>query len=126
MSYVSTILLLIFTTGVYKQLTLTQKTANNCEMTFMFEYPHFVVSDNGLLFTRIMIIIILISIILTRINFLPFQEISVPMNRGKYNLYAYTEGQTMEKIKSMKFYGTPVVFIPGHSGSYRQGNHSNN
>lgn len=27
----------------------------------------------------------------------------------------------MEKIKSMKFYGTPVVFIPGHSGSYRQG-----
>lgn len=49
------------------------------------------------------------------------QEISVPMNRGKYNLYAYTEGQTMEKIKSLKFYGTPVVFIPGHSGSYRQG-----
>lgn len=43
------------------------------------------------------------------------------MNRGKYNLYAYTEGQTMEKIKSMKFYGTPVIFIPGHSGSYRQG-----
>jgi len=50
----------------------------------------------------------------------------VPMNRGKYNLYAYTEGQTMEKIKSMKFYGTPVVFIPGHSGSYRQGNNSHN
>lgn len=49
------------------------------------------------------------------------QEISVPKNRGKYNLYAYTEGQTMEKIKSMKFYGTPVIFIPGHSGSYRQG-----
>ncbi|XP_026821729.1 GPI inositol-deacylase isoform X2 [Rhopalosiphum maidis] len=88
-SYVSAILLIIFTAGVYKQLTLTQKTANNCEMTFMFEYPHFV-------------------------------EISVPMNRGKYNLYAYTEGQTMEKIKSMKFYGTPVIFIPGHSGSYRQ------
>lgn len=43
------------------------------------------------------------------------------MKREKYNLYAYTEGQTMEKIKSMKFYGTPVVFIPGHSGSYRQG-----
>lgn len=43
------------------------------------------------------------------------------MNRGKYNLYAYTEGHTMEKIKSMKFYGTPVIFIPGHSGSYRQG-----
>jgi len=57
--------------------------------------------------------------------FSTFQEISVPMNRGKYNLYAYTEGQTMEKIKSMKFYGTPVIFIPGHSGSYRQGNHSN-
>lgn len=50
-----------------------------------------------------------------------YQEISVPMNRGKYNLYAYTEGQTMEKIKSKKFYGTPVIFIPGHSGSYRQG-----
>ncbi|XP_050542352.1 GPI inositol-deacylase isoform X2 [Daktulosphaira vitifoliae] len=42
------------------------------------------------------------------------------MNRSKYNLYAYTEGQTMEKIKSMKFYGTPVIFIPGHSGSYKQ------
>lgn len=54
-------------------------------------------------------------------NFTFHQEIAVPTNRGKYNLYAYTEGQTMEKIKSMKFYGTPVVFIPGHSGSYRQG-----
>ncbi|XP_025412541.1 GPI inositol-deacylase isoform X2 [Sipha flava] len=85
--YVSAILLLTFAVGVYKQLT--QKTTNNCEMTFMFEYPHFI-------------------------------DILVPMNRGKYNLYAYTEGQTMEKIKSMKFYGTPVVFIPGHSGSYRQ------
>jgi len=42
--YVSAIILLIFTVGVYKQLT--QKTANNCEMTFMFEYPHFVVSYN--------------------------------------------------------------------------------
>lgn len=41
--YISVILLLIFTVGVFKQLT--QKTANNCEMTFMFEYPHFVVSD---------------------------------------------------------------------------------
>lgn len=40
--YISAIILLIFTVGVYKQLT--QKTANNCEMTFMFEYPHFVVS----------------------------------------------------------------------------------
>lgn len=43
LGYISAILLLVFTAGVYKQLT--QKTANNCEMTFMFEYPHFVVSD---------------------------------------------------------------------------------
>lgn len=45
LGYVSMILLLIFTVGVYKQLT--QKTANNCEMTFMFEYPHFVVSNTN-------------------------------------------------------------------------------
>lgn len=42
LGYISAILLLVFTAGVFKQLT--QKTANNCEMTFMFEYPHFVVS----------------------------------------------------------------------------------
>lgn len=43
LGYASAILLLAFSVGVYKQLT--QKTANDCEMTFMFEYPHFVVSD---------------------------------------------------------------------------------
>lgn len=81
-------------------------------MTFMFEYPHFVVSDTPAYG---------VGVQLTFYDFTFYQEIAVPTNRGKYNLYAYTEGQTMEKIKSMKFYGTPVVFIPGHSGSYRQG-----
>lgn len=45
LAFISAILLLTFTVGVYKQLT--QKTANNCEMTFMFEYPHFVVSGTN-------------------------------------------------------------------------------
>lgn len=121
--YVSAIILLIFTAGVYKQLT--QKTANNCEMTFMFEYPHFVVSYNSLLLMHIIMMMMTMIPLNIWINFLLHQEISVPTNRGKYNLYAYTEGQTMDKIKSMKFYGTPVIFIPGHSGSYRQGNHNN-
>jgi hypothetical protein len=67
--YVSAILLLTFAVGVYKQLT--QKTTNNCEMTFMFEYPHFIVSSERNkvfnLFNQ-MFLLIYVNIFTTRIS----------------------------------------------------------
>ncbi|XP_050431681.1 GPI inositol-deacylase [Adelges cooleyi] len=85
--YICSIIFLMFTTGVIKQLT--DETGHKCEMTFMFEYPHFL-------------------------------KIPVSTKQSRYNLYAYLEGQISETSKSMKFYGIPVIFIPGHSGSYKQ------
>lgn len=60
----------------------------------------------------------------TRI-FCVFQKISLPQNVAdqykRYGLYAYGEGRLIEKIRSMEFSGLPVLFIPGHSGSPKQG-----
>jgi hypothetical protein len=42
----------------------------------------------------------------------------------KYALYAYGEGQYTEQLRSMQFKGIPVLFIPGNSGSYKQGNNT--
>lgn len=54
-----------------------------------------------------------------------FQRISLPDNETeefpKYALYAYGEGQYTEQLRSMRFSGIPVLFVPGNSGSYRQG-----
>lgn len=54
-----------------------------------------------------------------------FQKISLPQNvtdqYKRYGLYAYGEGRLIEKIRGMEFSGLPVLFIPGHSGSHKQG-----
>lgn len=64
---------------------------NNCEMTYMFEYPQYV-----------------------RIS----QEIDEQY--VKYGLYAYGEGRTTKKARNMYFDGIPVLFVPGNAGSYKQ------
>lgn len=65
---------------------------NQCQMTYMFQLPTF---------------------------------IKVDVDGGeafpKYNLYTYAEGSLIENARSLKFNGAPVIFIPGNSGSYKQG-----
>ena len=39
----------------------------------------------------------------------------------QYGLYAYGEGHITSDIRSMKFTGVPVLFVPGSAGSYKQG-----
>lgn len=39
----------------------------------------------------------------------------------KYTLYGYSEGGFTVQLRKMKFKGIPVLFIPGSSGSYKQG-----
>ncbi|BES98707.1 Gpi inositol deacylase pgap1 [Nesidiocoris tenuis] len=62
-------------------------------MTYMYEYPQLV-------------------------------RISLPANvtntYPKYGLYAYGEGRLIQKIRSMRFTGIPVLFIPGNRGSPNQ------
>lgn len=36
-------------------------------------------------------------------------------------MYGYAEGGHTEQLRKMRFYGIPVLFIPGSSGSYKQG-----
>ncbi|KAL0279676.1 UNVERIFIED_CONTAM: hypothetical protein PYX00_001180 [Menopon gallinae] len=73
---------------------LTNLSENECEMTYMFEFPQFV-------------------------------EISLPQNVQKehprYALFGYAEGGHTERLRKMKFSGIPVLFVPGNSGSYKQG-----
>ena len=38
----------------------------------------------------------------------------------RYSLYLYGEGEYFGQIKSMKLDGIPVLYIPGHGGSYKQ------
>lgn len=40
---------------------------------------------------------------------------------GRYALYAYSEGKYIKRARSMKFTGIPVLFVPGHGGSFKQG-----
>ncbi len=39
----------------------------------------------------------------------------------RYGLYAYSEGKYIERARAMKFTGIPVLFVPGHGGSFKQG-----
>ncbi|GIY67579.1 GPI inositol-deacylase [Caerostris extrusa] len=38
----------------------------------------------------------------------------------RYNLYVYGEGKYFEELQKGKYLGSPVLFIPGNAGSYRQ------
>ncbi|XP_055912888.1 GPI inositol-deacylase [Eupeodes corollae] len=65
---------------------------NECQMTYMYQLPTF---------------------------------IKIHVDEGKqfpkYNLYSYAEGSLIENARSLKFNGAPVIFIPGNSGSHKQG-----
>lgn len=54
-----------------------------------------------------------------------FKKIAVTDQHGhdykKYNLFAYSEGKYIERARAMKFTGIPILFIPGHGGSFKQG-----
>lgn len=88
---ISGVLFLGFLMGTVDYLVNHEE--NRCEMTYMFEYPQYV---------RIVL------------------PIPVAQNFPRYKLYAYGEGQYTEKLRSMKFRGVPVLFIPGNGGSYKQ------
>ncbi|XP_076262725.1 GPI inositol-deacylase isoform X1 [Rhynchophorus ferrugineus] len=64
---------------------------NNCEMTYMFEYPQYVRISQKL-------------------------DEKYP----KYGLYVYAEGRITKKARNMQFNGIPVLFICGNAGSYKQ------
>uniref|UniRef100_U5EZS7 GPI inositol-deacylase n=1 Tax=Corethrella appendiculata TaxID=1370023 RepID=U5EZS7_9DIPT len=72
-------------------ITLTNFEENRCHLTFMYEFPNFI-----------------------RIHFKENDQFP------RYNLYAYSEGHLTKKARNMEFSGAPVIFIPGHSGSYKQ------
>ena len=47
---------------------------------------------------------------------------SVNATFPSYRLLAYTEGSytSLESLKTVKFSGVPVLFIPDHAGTFRQ------
>mgnify|MGYP002715722927 FL=1 len=53
------------------------------------------------------------------------QEISLPddirQKYFKYTLYGYSEGSFTAQLRKMNFKGIPVLYIPGSSGSHKQG-----
>ncbi|GIY26830.1 GPI inositol-deacylase [Caerostris darwini] len=64
-----------------------------CEMTYMFEYPEYLK--------------------------IPLKY-DVAQQFQRYNLYVYGEGKYFEELQKFKYLGSPVLFIPGNAGSYRQ------
>ncbi|KAL3877296.1 hypothetical protein ACJMK2_035026 [Sinanodonta woodiana] len=72
---------------------LTNFESNSCEMTYMFEQPEY---------------------------------IRVPMKKNvsksfpRFELYIYGEGPYAKSIAKLKLEGIPVLFIPGHGGSFKQ------
>ena len=58
-------------------------------------------------------------------QFIPI-AVSESVNRTfpSYRLLAYTEGSytNIERLKSVKFSGVPVLFIPDHAGTFKQVN----
>lgn len=87
---------------------------DRCEMTYMFEYPQYVVSTDMYLTAD-------------REQHLPFillQRVFHDIDEvyPKYGLYAYGEGRITKKARNMHFDGVPVIFIPGNAGSHHQGN----
>ncbi|XP_076818122.1 GPI inositol-deacylase-like [Clavelina lepadiformis] len=85
---------LLLCIGIYNMLYQTEE--NRCEMTYMFELPQYVKvstttgKDDGII------------------------------NHSNYSLYLYGEGSYFQSIKNLNLHGIPVLYIPGHGGSYKQ------
>ncbi|XP_062312383.1 GPI inositol-deacylase [Osmerus eperlanus] len=66
---------------------------NRCSMTYMFEYPE-------------------------------YRRVLLPRRVSRlypaYGLYLYGEGQYAQETHTLKLSGTPVLFLPGNAGSYKQ------
>lgn len=128
---ISGVVFAFFVLGIHNYLTAHEE--NSCEMTYMFEYPQYVVSFCAGNYIRVPSFPfscylharspILLSIIKSKTFY--FQKIALSENDTvdfpKYALYAYGEGQYTEKLRNMQFNGIPVLFVPGNSGSYKQG-----
>lgn len=85
------ILLLIVVLGVRDVFFAYER--NRCSMTYMFEYPE-------------------------------YQKIKLPKKAARffpaYELYLYGEGSSAEMNKQLSLNGSPVLFLPGNAGSYKQ------
>ena len=82
---------LLLVVGVFKNMVILEK--NQCEMTYMLEYPEYI-----------------------RIPLDDITEREFP----KYSLMLYGEGQHAEDLRSSGPSGIPVLFIPGNAGSHKQ------
>lgn len=66
---------------------------NRCEMTYMFQKPHFI----------------------------PIQlPTEVGKQFPLYGLYVYGEGELVKDLEGKKYAGVPVLFVPGNGGSHKQ------
>ena len=83
----------LFASGVYDFFVNVE--LNGCAMTYMYEWPTYV-----------------------PVNGLPEAVVAAHPN---YGLYAYGEGESVKRLEEGAFNGIPVLFIPGNSGSYKQG-----
>ncbi|XP_054168132.1 GPI inositol-deacylase-like isoform X2 [Oppia nitens] len=81
----------VFVIGIIDYSLITEK--NGCEMTFMFQFPQFIL--------------------------IPFTH-RLSQKYPNYNLYAYGEGYYAQSLRDGDFDGVPVVFVPGNRGSYKQ------
>uniref|UniRef100_A0A1A8PCW7 GPI inositol-deacylase n=1 Tax=Nothobranchius rachovii TaxID=451742 RepID=A0A1A8PCW7_9TELE len=72
---------------------LTGFEENRCSMTYMFEYPE-------------------------------YRRVALPRRMARsypaYGLYLYGEGLYAQETRHLKLTGTPVLFLPGNAGSYKQ------
>ncbi|XP_078481985.1 GPI inositol-deacylase [Ciona intestinalis] len=66
---------------------------NKCEMTYMWELPEY--------------------------HKIPMEG-NISKQFPSYSLYIYGEGDYMKEVMKLKLDGIPVLFIPGHGGSYQQ------
>ena len=48
-----------------------------------------------------------------------FVQVPVQSNYS-YKLYLYGEGAYYERVKNLNVDGVPIIFVPGHGGSYKQ------
>eukprot|EP00795_Rhopilema_esculentum_P007195 gene7194-12865_t len=82
---------LIIALGVFEVVKKMEE--NQCEMTYMFEYPEYL-----------------------QIDLDPALKKKFP----KYSLMIYGEGYYAMDLKNNGMSGIPVLFIPGNAGSYKQ------
>ncbi|KAK8378408.1 hypothetical protein O3P69_011121 [Scylla paramamosain] len=81
----------LLTLGGYEHLFNLEP--NRCEMTYMFQKPHFI----------------------------PIQLLTeVAKQFPLYGLYVYGEGDLVKDLEDKKYAGVPVLFVPGNGGSHKQ------